>query len=197
MAHGKREPLAAGDWIDAALDTLAAGGLAAVAVEPLAKSLGTTKGSFYWHFTDRKALLGAALDAWEKRATDGVLAGIDETQDPATRLRYLLRVAFMSVQGDEGAGPGAIELALQSSASDPAVASTLERVTSRRLSALSGLYQALGLSQSRARDHALLAYTAFLGHAQMARATPGLLPRGRAFRTHVNQMIEVLVPVDS
>ena len=73
----------------------------------------------------------------------------------------------------------------------------LERVTDRRLVALSQLYAALGLSRARARDHALLAYTAFLGHAQLAHATPGLLPTGAAFRTHVDQVVDALVTVDA
>jgi AcrR family transcriptional regulator len=197
MAIGKRESLAAEDWTEAALETLARGGLAAVAVEPLAKSLGTTKGSFYWHFADRNALLKATLELWERRDTDRVLAGIDKSQDVTTRLRKLLRLAFLSVRTDAAGGAGAIELALQASAAHPLVAPTLERVTSRRLAALSRLYSALGFSQARARDQALLAYTAFLGHAQLARATPELLPPGRAFGTHVDQMIDALVRVDS
>ena len=196
MTNGKRESLAAGDWTEAALETLARGGLAAVAVEPLAKSLGTTKGSFYWHFADRNALLEATLELWERRDTDRVLASIDESQDVATRLRKLLQLAFLSVRSDAAGGAGAIELALQASASHPLVAPTLERVTRQRLAALSRLYSALGLSRARARDRALLAYTAFLGHAQMARSTPELLPRGRAFGRHVDQVIEALVRIE-
>ena len=195
MSAGKRESLSAAHWTEAALEMLARGGLAAVAIEPLAKSLGTTKGSFYWHFTDRNALLEAALALWERRDTDQVLAGIDETQDDVTRLRALLRLAFSAVGSD--AGRGGVELALQASASHALVAPVLERVTDRRLAALSQLYAALGLSQTRARDHALLAYTAFLGHAQLAHATPALLPTGAAFRTHVDQVVEALVAVDA
>ncbi len=197
MAVGKRGPLSARDWTEAALEALARGGLAAVAVEPLAKSLGTTKGSFYWHFADRNALLQATLELWERRDTDQVLAGIEEAQDSATRLRNLVRLALLSVQRNAAEGVGSIELALQASASHPMVAPTLQRVTSRRLAALSRLYSALGLSQARARDHALLAYTAYLGHAQIAHATPDLLPRGRAFRTHVDQTVAALLTVDS
>ena len=51
-------------WIAAAFDALAEGGIDAVRVEPLAKALGITKGSFYWHFADRRALLDAMLAAW-------------------------------------------------------------------------------------------------------------------------------------
>src|SRR5262249_59889731 len=40
-------------WVDAALEALGEGGLASVAVVPLAERLGATKGSFYWHFRNR------------------------------------------------------------------------------------------------------------------------------------------------
>jgi AcrR family transcriptional regulator len=57
--------LGAEDWTMAALAAIADGGLGMVAVEPLAARLGATKGSFYWHFTDRAALLDALLSEWE------------------------------------------------------------------------------------------------------------------------------------
>jgi AcrR family transcriptional regulator len=193
MRDGKRESLGPSDWAEAALDALARGGLPAVAVEPLAKELGTTKGSFYWHFTDRGALLAAALELWERRDTERVIAGLDAAQDARSRLRGLLRLAFTSV-GDGSAGSaGAVELALQANVSQPVVRETLARVTQRRLEQLTKLYVELGLSPARARDRALLAYTAYLGHAQVAHATPELLPRGRALTAHVGQMVATLV----
>ena len=85
MPIGKREALTAADWTEAALDALARGGLPAVAVEPLAKELGATKGSFYWHFADRQALMAATLELWERRDTDRVIAAVDETQDVETQ----------------------------------------------------------------------------------------------------------------
>jgi AcrR family transcriptional regulator len=198
MPNGKREALTAADWTEAALDALARGGLTSVAVEPLAKELGATKGSFYWHFADRQALLEATLELWERRDTDRVIAAIDETQDADTRLRKLLRLAFASVRdGSEGGGgAGTVELALQASAAHPLVAATLDRVTKRRLTTLTRLYAELGLSRAAARDRGLLAYTAFLGHAQLAHATPELLPSGRAFATHVTQVVDALALVN-
>ena len=53
-------------WIEAAIGTLAEHGVAGVRVESLAKSLGVTKGSFYWHFRDRPDLLAAVLDFWKQ-----------------------------------------------------------------------------------------------------------------------------------
>ena len=56
-----RNNLTAERWAEAALDAMAQGGLNAVAVEPIARQLGVTKGSFYWHFTNRGSLVAAAL----------------------------------------------------------------------------------------------------------------------------------------
>jgi AcrR family transcriptional regulator len=195
MPNGKREALTAADWTEAALEALARGGLPAVAVEPLAKELGATKGSFYWHFADRQALIEATLGLWERRDTDRVIAAIDETQAVETRLRNLLRLAFASVRDGAAGGAGTVELALQASATHPLVGPTLDRVTKARLAALTRLYTELGLPRARARDRGLLAYTAFLGHAQVAHATPELLPTGRAFTAHVDQVVEALVNV--
>src|SRR5215469_649514 len=64
------------DWVSAALGAIATGGLAAVGVEPLATSLGATKGSFYWHFKNRDALLEAAIERWERETTTDVIAEI-------------------------------------------------------------------------------------------------------------------------
>src|SRR4051794_41764716 len=87
MTRGKRQ-LTAEDWTQAALDALARGGVAAVAVEPIAKSLGATKGSFYWHFADRNALLESALDLWERRgAPPGGPAGGGKPGGAAPRRR--------------------------------------------------------------------------------------------------------------
>jgi AcrR family transcriptional regulator len=50
------------DWIAAGLAALAAGGPAAFRVEAVARGLGVSKGSFYWHFRDRAAWRDALLD---------------------------------------------------------------------------------------------------------------------------------------
>ena len=84
---------------------------------------------------------------------------------------------------------------LQASASHPLVAPTLARVTMRRLAALTDLCAELGLTPAGARDRGLLAYTSFLGHAQRAHATPDLLPTGRAFINHANQVVEALARI--
>ena len=73
----ERTRLSAEDWERGALDLIAAQGLAAVAVEALARQLGVTKGSFYWHFPTRDALIKAALKRWESQDTEALFAQVE------------------------------------------------------------------------------------------------------------------------
>ena len=192
-AKTPRASLTKDDWSAAALAALDRHGLAAVAVEPIAKTLGATKGSFYWHFSGRDDLIAAALDQWERRDTDGVIAVVDHAAEGEDRLRLLLRLVLQAVVGTPGAG--SIELALQPHADHPMVAPVLARVTERRMSTLESLFAQRGLSASDARDRARLTYAAYLGHAQLAHATPGQLPTGKAFTAYVDRIVETLAEV--
>jgi AcrR family transcriptional regulator len=53
------------DWIAAARKVLVRSGVDSVKVDRLANDLHATRGSFYWHFTDRDELLNALLHDWE------------------------------------------------------------------------------------------------------------------------------------
>src|SRR3970040_1299384 len=89
MKQERNARLSAEDWAQAALDLIAEQGVAAVAVEPLARRLGVTKGSFYWHFPSRDALLVAALERWEKVEQETVFGKLEAIADPGQRLRAL------------------------------------------------------------------------------------------------------------
>jgi len=165
------------DWITAALVAIADGGLAAVGVEPLAARLGATKGSFYWHFENRDALLGAAISRWEQETTTDVVAEITAARDaPASQFRRLVAGVIERAEQDR-VGP-----ALLASAAHPAVAPVLERVTAARLDLITVVFRRLGFPQAQARRRALLAYSSYLGHGQLAHSTPGVLPATRAGR---------------
>ena len=160
------------DWTAEALRTLGAGGLAAVAIEPIAARLGATKGSGYWHFRGRADLVACTLARWEAEHTEAVIAQADTGPGPVDRLRELLRVVLGR------SGPFSVELALLASSDDPLVAPTVRRVTQRRIDYLTSLFRELGSDSVRADRHALLAYTTYLGHAQLARTAPDAVPRG-------------------
>jgi len=175
-ASGQRR-LTRDDWITAALAAIADGGLAAVGVEPIAVRLGATKGSFYWHFENRDALLEAAIGRWEKDTTTDVVAEITAARDaPASQFRRLVADVIERAEQDR-VGP-----ALLASAAHPAVAAALERVTATRLDLITMVFRRLGFAQAQARRRALLAYSSYLGHGQLAHSTPGVLPATRAGR---------------
>jgi AcrR family transcriptional regulator len=186
-ASGQRR-LTRDDWITAALAAIADGGLAAVAVEPLAARLGATKGSFYWHFENRDALLEAAIRRWEKETTTDVAAEITTGRDtPASQFRRLV-VGVIERAEQDRVGP-----ALLASAAHPVVAPALERVTTARLNLIAEVLGHLGFPAAEARRRALLAYSAYLGHGQLAHSTPAVLPATKAGRrAYLNDAIHTL-----
>ncbi|WP_049872244.1 TetR/AcrR family transcriptional regulator [Myxococcus hansupus] len=97
--------LSAEDWADAALWSLA-NGVETLSVERLARSLGVTKGGFYWHYKDRADVLQAALSRWEELATTRVIQRLEALSEPREQLRQLLSMTF-----EQGAH-GKIEVAL-------------------------------------------------------------------------------------
>ena len=90
--------LSADDWAQAALDLIAEQGVSAVAVEPLARRLGVTKGSFYWHFPSRDALLQAALERWEAVEQESIFGSLEQVADPRERLRALFQLVGHEVK---------------------------------------------------------------------------------------------------
>lgn len=74
------------DWVDAAWEVLGEDGVEGVRVERLARTLGVTKGSFYWHFKNRRALIDALLDRWFGLREEDRPDFIAQNPDPAERL---------------------------------------------------------------------------------------------------------------
>lgn len=171
------------DWAEAALGALEREGFAAVAVEPLARRLGATKGSFYWHFRDRADLVAATLARWERRDTDEVIKAVESVPgSSARRLDVLLRRALA-----EGEQPGC-EAAVMAAAADPAVGAVLERVTAKRLAYLERLFSQLGLDADRAGRRAKVAYALYLGIGELRRLEAG---RGRSLsEAEVEALVE-------
>jgi AcrR family transcriptional regulator len=156
-----------GAWVEAALRALAAGGPDAVRVEPLATSLGVSKGGFYWHFKDRRALLDEVLDTWEKTGTEDVIARVDsEPAEPTAKLRRIFELA-----------PSAdfqVELALRDwSRRDRDVAKRLRRVDTRRMEFLRSQFGQLCADEDDVEARSLLAYSLLIGSYFVAAQRPG------------------------
>src|SRR3954462_3843071 len=157
-------------WIAAAFDALAEGGVDAVRVEPLAKALDVTKGSFYWHFADRRALLDATLRAWAEGRSAAIREQAAARGAPDKVLRELadLYTHHANIRGL------AIELAIRSLArSDQAAAKAVRSVDRTRLRHVVELFGALGWTNGEAQDRAILFYSYLFGQSLLdAQAVP-------------------------
>jgi len=167
-----RKRLTREDWIRAALGALAEGGVAAVAVDRLTKTVGATRGSFYWHFKDRGELIAEALATWEREATDALIEEMREVADPVERL-HLGMVTATELEEEEHP-----DVRLLPSASDPVVGEVVRRVQRKRLDFLAQTFRDAGFPPAESRLRARLAYSLYLGWFQQRliedseRATP-------------------------
>ncbi len=183
-----RQNLSAESWAAAALDAVASGGLDAIAVEPLARRLNVTKGSFYWHFANREALLKAALELWERQETGDVIAGLENEPDPYQRIVNLFKRANASYKS------GRLYLSLAAASDDVRVNEVVQRVSARRLAYLEKCYRALGMDAEQAPLWATFAYATFIGNQQVHRDTPHKFPAGPRFREYFKLMLKTLIP---
>jgi AcrR family transcriptional regulator len=184
----ERNRLSAEDWEFAALQLIAEQGVGALAVEALARRLGVTKGSFYWHFRTREALLQAALERWEQYGEREIISEIEQIADPRERLPELFRRVAHELQ------PHRVYAALLKALDHPLVVPVMARVSSRRTEFLETAYRQAGLGPADALNRARLTYAAYVGFLQL-NFTLGL-PRlsHDEFDSYVEHMIATLIP---
>jgi AcrR family transcriptional regulator len=164
------DQLSAKDWLDQGLRTLAKSGFTALKAEPLAKAIGVSRGSFYWHFADIAAFHAAILKHWREVAAEQVIAGLEASAGQVDPLSLLLRQTFSSKQ--------ALEKAVRSwAAVDPKARAAVQAIDRRRLSYIEGLLKQSGLSDNAARGRAQILYWAFLGFALSDQSLPSAKQR--------------------
>ena len=176
------------DWVAAASDMLAERDIDAVRVERLAKRLGVTKGSFYWHFKDRAALHGAILENWRDRATAFVIARLDrDLDDPRERLASLLALSAHERADTPRRNRGArLELAIRQWARwDDMAADVVAKVDMVRQDYIHALIMALGLGDEAARQRAVIIQAYLLGETLLSEPTR---------RADVQSVIAALLP---
>ncbi len=146
-------------WVEAGLQALATGGPDAVRVEALAAGLGVSKGGFYWHFKDRKALLEGMLDSWEQIGTDQVVERIESAGgDARAKVRRLIELAPRARRDFE------VDLAIRDWARrERAVAVRLQRIDRRRLDWLRARFGEFCADERDAEARTTLAYSLLIG----------------------------------
>jgi AcrR family transcriptional regulator len=87
------------DWLAAALEVLRGEGVGKVSIVRIARDLGVTSGSFYWHFKDRNDLLRSLLDFWVRSQTEAIFEKVDQCEGtPSERLLQLMEILTLGEQ---------------------------------------------------------------------------------------------------
>jgi AcrR family transcriptional regulator len=152
------ERLTAQDWIDFALTTLADEGVSALKVDVLARKLGVSRGSFYWHFRDLGDFHARVIEHWKQIATERIIADIERYDVGEERLDALARHGF----GHDVV----LEVRMRAWADNNAdVARVLGDIDRRRREYMEQMLVEAGVPQSLAATRAQLFYWTYLGAA--------------------------------
>jgi AcrR family transcriptional regulator len=150
------------DWIQAGRKALEDGGVEAVRVEVLAKSLKVSKGSFYWHFKNRQALLDALLERWET-STDWLITQSNLEKTPQKRFGKLFElIQELLSKGERSPDPAIFRWSQQ----DKTVANRVARVEAKRLEFLGSLFTQAGFRPAEATRRAEVSYLIFCGYLE-------------------------------
>lgn len=131
----------------------------AVKVEAIARRLGVSKGSFYWHFKNRAELLEALLEHWER---DTLRLIQESRQAPTAQKRLLWLFNAIAQTNNQFSADTAIFLWAKKS---PLVAQRVREVEEKRVCYLRELLGEYCLDEAEAARRAEVAYLAFLGYA--------------------------------
>jgi AcrR family transcriptional regulator len=159
-AEGKAEPraqLTPDDWIKAATELLILKSIDAVRVDVLAKLLNVTRGSFYWHFTDRDDLLKRVLVSWQEAQTEQIIARYQRQGVAAQDLiRELVELPFHGRAAMKGSS---VELAIRAWARrDDEARTIVDQVDAKRLAYITECFASLGFSAAEAKARAFVLY---------------------------------------
>ncbi|MFO1271649.1 MAG: TetR/AcrR family transcriptional regulator [Rubrivivax sp.] len=164
-----REQLTPERWIDAATEVLVDHGIDSVRVDVLARDLGVTRGSFYWHFKDREDLLSRVLEAWRQRATELLTARLETAHsDPREQVADVLSLPH---RGRAAARAARIELAIRAWARRDAMARrAVDEADASRVGYIAQVFSALGFPIAEARQRAQLCYSYLIAESLLSPA---------------------------
>jgi AcrR family transcriptional regulator len=150
--------------------------------------MGVTKGSFYWHFQNREALLEQSLLRWEKHDEVNLQTSLSAIDDPRERLR-----SFFRRTGREKLTHN-VYSSLCMASDHPQVEPLLERVAARRMKHIEKAFEEIGFDPHEASHRARLTYSAYLGFLQLQKQhqTPSL--SSEEFEAYMTHVIATLIP---
>jgi AcrR family transcriptional regulator len=179
----RESPLQPDDWIRAAFSRLSAQGVESVRVEILARDLGATKGSFYWHFIDREDLLARMLLQWEEEEMRWLEAAHEPNSGAAARwARFIERSANLD--------RARLEVSFRAWARrDERVASHIATIEAKRRAHILSVLRDVGFTPSSAERWSEVALLVYLGWMDRATRDPGFQLTGRGLGEFLSDLI--------
>lgn len=157
-SEGNMDRLTKENWIAHGFDVLRGPGHELLKADVMCKSLGVSRGSFYWHFPSVEHFHNALLDAWREQNTENVIAELQSMSDTDDQLAALLQRAIET--------PQPLERGMRRWAgANEKVAQALAAVDRTRAEYLTALLISNGLPEQVARDRSVLLTWAFVGCA--------------------------------
>jgi AcrR family transcriptional regulator len=158
-----RQPLRLGSdaWLRAARAALINGGIGSVKIVPLAKVLGVTSGSFYWHFKSLQSLRDALLQDWKKTNTEPLFAAVAAHSNSGARQFD----ALVNVWINETNYSPAWDAAMRDWARvSPKVEAAVRRIDEKRIELLRTVFKRLGFAGPKAFLRARVTYFHQVGY---------------------------------
>jgi AcrR family transcriptional regulator len=156
----RRRTLDRAAWIGAARGELLRGGIAAVKIGRLARRLGATRGSFYWHFADRDDLLRELLVDWEASNTAPFERILAEGSNGIAEFEAVVELWLAETEYSP-----AFDTAVRDWARiDPTVAAAVRRADERRIDVLRRIFLDLGFRDPEALVRARITYFHQVGY---------------------------------
>jgi len=153
--------LSPNDWLRAAEQRLVNGGIDSVKIGPLAADLNVTRGSFYWHFRDRKHLLQTLLSRWQARSHtmfERLVGG-----DRASGMEEFVRLVHLWIDESDFHPP--LESAMRDwGRTSPEVAAVVKAVDEERIAYITRIFLDFGYVEEEAFIRARITYFHQVGY---------------------------------
>ncbi|HKJ53151.1 MAG TPA: TetR/AcrR family transcriptional regulator [Gammaproteobacteria bacterium] len=154
-----RKPLQRFDWLQQALDIFVAEGIDAVRITRLADDLGVTRGSFYWHFDNRKDLIDALVSFWKDKNTPAVVRAASRAASLADGIFHFFETCIDAALFDPR-----LDLAIREwSRRSTVIRALLDDEDAARIEALRAFYARFGYSMPDALIRARVLYYSQIG----------------------------------
>lgn len=153
-------PMGPQDWIEAALALLVSEGIDAVKVLRLAEELGVTRGSFYWHFKNRAALLDALIKSWKAKNTRAMTEALRDAGDLTSGILALFDCWLDIERFDPGLDSAMRDWARRAAR----VRRAVKRADDKRVQVIAELFTRSGYGQPEAFIRARIIYFTQVGY---------------------------------